>query len=500
MSRKIDGVGIDFGTYNTKIALFQKGVSTTLRLRDIARPDGSIASFLYMRGDRAEIGNKALKRWKKGDKNVHFRFKLNMFRQKEAERHAITFLQTLKEHLLMIDGFSDIPFRFTHPNGWTAVEIGKFRDIIVRSGFDVTSRFSCREPYAAGVWMLGLHNRTGGHFLVVDAGAGTLDISIVRADDGSIEVREEMDACREQAGSHIDEMIASHILDREVRYENPEDRRFLSEVEVAKIEINRGAEFYEIGDKELDRRFIREACGEFVSGITDILEDVRERLTGARISLEGIIPAGGSGNLFLIIEAIEKVFPEVSVLRPQTLMKESDDSIVLGAAQAAAGFRRIRECTKHPVCIAFRSGFVLGLEDLPHETMQQGEKILIEVFPKNMPLPAKKKLDRLAGRLKLAYSSYPSIEFFIMKYPLGEIKKRNMPLNHKTVLHKRLWTARAHGDDLEKLGEMQTEEISFDIEEDEDRIVHIVLKGRGAEGWMRINSYEIGQLEKKAGS
>ncbi len=492
----IEGVGIDFGTYNTKIAVFKKGVARIFQLKHVADSGGAIASFVWLSGKKTEIGRKAKRKWLKDNENVWFRFKLDMFKGEKYEEKSVVFLNALRKEIEKKIPVSQIPVCFTHPNGWTSVELEKYRDVIENSGFNLSSKakFFCREPYAAGNYVLNLYQKRYGHYLVVDVGAGTFDVSLIEARDGSIEVKKEMDAYQELAGSHIDEMIGSYLKSRKVCYENIGDRKFLSKIERAKIEINKGKDFYEIENKEINRNLIREACKEFVNNSLSLLENIKKQVLNQDISLAGIIPAGGSGNFFLVKEALNRVFPGVELLESKSFLNKSDDSIVLGAAFEASGKRKVSECTKHPICISFRTGFFNNTANTKYEILQTGEKIFIEVFPKNQRLPVRVSLDRLSEDISLSYSTYPSIHFFILKSSLGVIKEKNEPFDN-SVLHKRSW--KAGGSDLEKLKSFSSGRISFDIVEDENRIVNIILKGWNNNKWEKVNSYEIGKLERE---
>ena len=354
--------------------------------------DGTIPSFVRpgLEG-KAEIGIPARKRWIKNDPQTYFRFKLGIGENKNDEEKASLFLKRLYQYLYEIrPAFDKIPVCFTHPNNWDSVRMERFAEVLREAGFSIDNKqkWSCAEPYAAGNYILSVLRKIEGYFLVADVGAGTFDVSLIKAEEKVIKMLKEFDDCMEFAGSHIDEMIASYILKRKVTYENPEDRAFLDEIEKAKIEVNKAKDSdysRSISDLEINREVIARACQPFLKEAINLLSKIKEQLENKDISLSGIITSGGSGRFFLLKDALRQVFPHVDILiPPNTYFEKSDDSIALGAVLEASGKRVIEELTKYPLCIAVRKGIHLkDFENLP--ILECGEKLFIEIFPISGP-------------------------------------------------------------------------------------------------------------------
>jgi len=516
---KIEGIGIDFGTYNTKIAVFAQGrpfiLQKPLKKLGISGADGVIPSFLVKNYKEIIIGKLAKKFWEKGKDNVYFRFKLGIGKDKLSEDVSLLFFKSLKIYLQKIfPDIDNIPITFTHPNNWDSLRIEKFSDILREAGFNIQDNYKylCREPYAAGNYILSIKTLGDGYYLVIDVGAGTFDASILYVEGDKLEVKKEFDSCLELAGSHIDEMIASYILGKQVSYKEVSHRNFLSQIERAKIEVNRAIlskdeNFkYPIHYQDkifyINKKIIEEACKDFSRNIEILLKNLKNNLKLNKIDLKGIILAGGSGKFFLIIETIKNLFRNLPILNYGSSFRNTDDSIPLGAALEASGKRVVREIVKYPLVMSIRKGIFFGdlfLKDLKDRILEYGEKLFIEVFPKGIPLPAKEKTENIFKSLQdlysLSFNSYPKVEFYLLKHSIKEIKEKKLKLTNE-IIWKAVWSADKYPEDLAKLKELDSNLISFDIIEDENKILYIVLKGfsKKQNRWIKINQYRVGDL------
>jgi molecular chaperone DnaK (HSP70) len=87
-------IGLDFGTYTTKVAILLKDKPKLLNLENLSDNDGFIYSFIDLESD--EIGLPAYDKYKNGKGNVKYGFKLRMM-EEEGKQLCIKFLSKIRE-------------------------------------------------------------------------------------------------------------------------------------------------------------------------------------------------------------------------------------------------------------------------------------------------------------------------------------------------------------------------------------------------------------------
>lgn len=502
MTKKIiDGIGIDFGTYYTKISLIEKGTTNPTLLPkklnpDIFMVDGIIPSFIF----EDIIGNQARKKWQQGE-NVQSKFKLGLGLKKDNLKIDITkrFLYLLYKKVIkpLKEEFEIKNYRITFPNQWDEKSSEILLKIFKEAGFDISdtnTKLLTPEPYASAIYYTHLLKNTiltdkDTHFLIIDVGAGTTDISLVKYDVIKKElIVDEEKGCRqgfEIAGYHIDEQIGSYLIKKKIDNQS----KLLSDIEKAKIQITKGEDSYEISFESrsynIDKNIIRKACSIFSQELEAHLNKIRDIIEKENIYIDYILTAGGSGELFLVQESIKNVFnreADNSKIRKNKTIKETDDSIPFGAAMEAAQKYTYKDIVNHSICLAVIVGpaihqFSKGLsynKIKPIKYAFYGENVFIELIKKGTSIPTDKFYTSkifYGDNTEFKISSggmEPKVKIVILK---NKIKKEEIgkELSESYILD----TQRVHLKSTDPNVTFLGKTLSFEIDQDVNRKVNI---------------------------
>lgn len=500
----ITGVGIDFGTFNTKISIVREESPFPILLplenagKKIKDKEGIISSILTKDG---KIGKEAKIDWMKG-KEAFTRFKLGIGKDKKEEEKCVMFLSQLYKILAQEIGEESLKkAKITVPNLWNSEKNEVIRNIFKDSGFKLSDSglVLLPEPQASAIYYIYNVNRkinVKNRMLVVDAGAGTTDITLVEfiPESKKLESHKDFNDNIEIAGSHLDLAIAYELIGKKINYDDIEYRKFLSSLENAKIKYNnrimkdypnnlseQTPEEFEFNEKQyfIDHKIIKKAGENYITQVKEKLKTIKVNLDKKNIDIDYLITAGGSGELFLIKEAIKDVFkkyPNNEEIRKTTEIRTTDDSIPLGAAIESSGMMSITNDNNNPFCIGVFCDYINSINSLTYKHNDvsygsYGNYIAIEIVPKGSKLPTKK--------IRFSDFVYNNDKKFIMKYSGDKnnqfilLKTKNIEelldgknLYDKNIEKRYLFTIEKHEDWINKY-------IDYEIVMDENRIIHI---------------------------
>ncbi len=500
----IVGVGVDFGTFNTKISIVREESPTPILLplekagKKIRDKEGIISSIVTKDG---KIGKEAKFDWIKG-KEAYTRFKLGIGKDKNEEERAVIFLSQLYKVLVEEIGEESLKkAKITVPNLWNSEKNEIIRDIFKDSGFKLSESglVLLPEPQASAIYYIYNVNRkisVKNRMLVIDAGAGTTDISLVEftPENKKLESHKDFNDNIEIAGSHLDLAIAYELLGKKIDYDNVEYRKFLSSLENAKIKYNNRIlkdypnnlneqipEEFEFNEKQylIDYKIIKKAGENYINQVKERLKTIKTNLDKKNIDIDYLITAGGSGELFLIKDAIKDIFkkyPNNEEIRKTAEIRVTDDSIPLGAAIESSGMMSITNDNNNPFCIGIFCDYINSINSLTYKNSDvsygsYGNYIAIEIVPKGAKLPTKK--------IRFSDFVYNGDKKFIMKYSGDKnnqfilLKTKNIEelLDEKNLYDKNI--EKKYQFTIEKNDNWINKYIDYEIVMDENRIIHI---------------------------
>ncbi len=205
---KVEKIGIDFGTYSTKIAYIKGNKPEILNLgSEICDFDGFIYSFIVDN----KIGIQAYDEYKKGNKDVEYGFKMDIL-NKEGLEKCKKFLKVIKDRLSEKIDLENCDIKFSVPNSWQK-ERERYKDLLLELGFinKNDDNVFISEPYACAFYYL--HDEIGkanSRILVIDAGAGTIDAVIIEITDKGLKDIEKSYSFSQKAGKFVDEKIKNY--------------------------------------------------------------------------------------------------------------------------------------------------------------------------------------------------------------------------------------------------------------------------------------------------
>lgn len=539
----IHGIGIDFGTYYTKIAWIEKrpsGEKSEPRLypksfiskynkkaEEFFLVDGIIPSFFQ---DNI-IGNKARSNWINGEK-VEVNFKLGIGKNEKGNKTTKAFLSKIyQEIILPLENEYEIEnYRITFPNQWDEKRTETLLKIFTESGFKISeknTKLLIAEPYASAIYYTDLIKffKKNNYFLIIDVGAGTTDISLVKYDFSKKElIVEDEKVCKqgfEIAGSHIDQNIAQYITkDKNIIYSNHESGVFISSVEKAKIEINKAVfQEYEIEEEYKGKKYtinkdiIRKSSSNFIEELDRNLQKIEDLIIKENINIDYILTAGGSGDLFLVHEVIKKVFdrePDNNKIKKNSTIekRQTDYSIPYGASMEAANKYTFKDIVNNSICLSIRygaakhqflNGLFYGKKVLNYAFY--GDSILIELIKKGERIPTstfdtdKISYDENASELNKfeIYSDgdAPKVKIVILK---NQIIKKGEELKDSDISITERVSLVSKDKNINFLGKF----LSFKVDQDQNRKINInvVISEKNGEK-AQIFSTSLNELGKE---
>jgi molecular chaperone DnaK (HSP70) len=286
-------------------------------------------------------------------------------------------------------------------------------------------RFRLIDEASAAALGYGAHIQPGHVYLIFDFGGGTLDVAVILIEDES-EARSGR-RCRslgkagtELGGMVLDSWLFQEVLRRNHRSDSDDDvrrlsRALLTECERAKelLSIEERAEVSVMDPDSgalLDATITRdefEALLDERDAFTRIDQTIRRALNTARErgygedQIQGVLMVGGSSLIPSVQKAVQRIFGRERVLLDRPL-----DAVARGAAAFVAGVD-FYDHIQHDYAIRFVNP-------------QKGEYDFRLIVPRGTPYPTKDPVARLT--IKATYDDQPQLGIAI--FELGEQRAR----------------------------------------------------------------------------
>jgi molecular chaperone DnaK (HSP70) len=342
-----NGVGIDFGTTNSIVAICKNDIKKIEKLYNgnTGLPHPSVV--WYATGREPIVGYEAKRQF------VPFSNRPGNHFEKSIKRRLgkIDHINVLGETKSVEDVAADI-FRFLYQDsiqkGYEISEAvvtvpidygGKERRALRRAAekAGIFIKTFIHEPFAAIVGYcykegigLNFQDIIGKNFLVFDWGGGTLDITLAKANQYGI-VELATHGINDRSGDYFDELILHHIQNKiaaklnnsvkEMNYSKGTEGMFLDECEVKKRELSQAKEVqiqvsqaFQLSGKtfDIDEPLTRNDFNRLVEPIvTEAMNAMREVLSTGRInedSVDLVLMIGGSSRIASVQEAMRSIF------------------------------------------------------------------------------------------------------------------------------------------------------------------------------------------------
>lgn len=226
--------------------------------------------------------------------------------------------------------------------------------------------------------------------IVVDWGGGTLDVTLLQAEDG-IFIERASKGIAKNGGIDFDNKIASGILkDLEISLDEGALNEFMLEVEKAKIRLSKldstNIQIKGYGNYTLTRENVENWVLSYVKQVEQPIRQVMQEAGITPDELDALLLVGGTCNMPVVRNFIQKELPEVTIaenVNPMTAIAE-------GAAIAAAILNGEAEDKGFFVATEHALGtMILDISD--PETIQTGtpRRKFSSIISKNHKLPAK---------------------------------------------------------------------------------------------------------------
>lgn len=439
----VEKIGIDFGTYSTKIAYIRNNKHEILNLgNDICDYDGFIYSFIVDN----KIGIQAYEEYKKGNKNVEYGFKMDILNKVGLEK-CKKFLRVIKDRLSKRIDLKNCNIRFSVPNLWQK-EREIYKDLLLELGFisENNDNVFISEPYACAFYYF--HDEVGkanSRVLIIDAGAGTIDTVVIEITDKGLKDIKESYLSSQKAGKFVDEKIKNYY-----------QLNSLFEAEQLKLKVSydfsKGLEKTSYNKVFVD---IKEFENEVLK---DWIDEYEKLLLGYdKDSFDYLIFAGGFSRFYLIEKIAKKIFSGKQVY-PKSKDKvfdskeiKKDSSIAIGCA-ISIGFE-LKETLKKDIYWVVE--YSIELKKVSYEEQEiefirtdrtEGEYEIL-LFSRNEYVGIEKKLEkfkfndenieiRLLSSFKIKVDdNYEILEISEVKEIIGkEIKSLIFRINKDKIL------------------------------------------------------------------
>ena len=401
MGEKI--IGIDLGTTNSEVAILENGQPVLIRHNNNA----IIPSYVGMDQDgKLLVGEAARNQYpvypertvKSIKRLMGSGEKVVMAGEEYAPREiSAIILKSLKQNAEQYLGEAVTSAVITVPAYFSDVQRLSTKEAGVIAGF--TNIKMINEPTAAALAYEGKHDE-GKTIMVYDLGGGTFDVSVVRIEDGVIEVIASH-GNNHLGGDDFDQLIVEHIYE-ELREEHGEFA--LSPEEAARI--TRAAEqvklvlsdnpFAEIKEEYLFEKsgvpvhlhleISRESYEEMIRPLIDeTLQAIHIALKSANLTasdIEEVLLVGGSTRTPLVQQYIEKEF----FVQPRS--EVNPDLCVVSGAAIQAGMLAGEDVSAVLVDI---TPYTFGTSTLEiNDQIMSFKEIYVPLIRKNTPVPVKK--------------------------------------------------------------------------------------------------------------
>lgn len=382
MSGKTYLIGIDFGTYYTKISYIHLSSEANevdpeprpLNLKNITDSEGLIPSFIC----DDFIGQKALDIHRSKGFELYRNFKTQIH-TKEGQDLILKFLSIIYQEIRKQLGNVQMRFKFALPAGWKKVgeKAEIYRELIQKAGFDLNGtadneNIFLSEPYASAAFFL----RKGeglGNYLVIDAGAGTIDCSVVSITKvhGKILIEEKENTLDsfEEAGYFVDSIL------RDVyKLDNP------STAEELKIKASRaftkGKDEFFLPDPPIIAK-----KDEFYDCLKNWLNNL-EKFLSQYVGLfdkGNILLTGGFSNFYFLREKIQEIFNQEKLLPQISTMNTLNQlqfAVSFGCVLELIGFIETVELVNYSIKIPIYYSFA----DLVKEVKYFNKSLNFEIL------------------------------------------------------------------------------------------------------------------------
>ncbi|MFZ8845773.1 MAG: Hsp70 family protein [Candidatus Hydrothermia bacterium] len=332
-------IGLDFGTYTTKVAFLKDNQTepNLLNLEGLSDNKGFIYSFIDLESD--EIGLPAYDKYKNGKGNVKYGFKLRMM-EEEGKQLCIKFLSKIREKIEKIkeeEIKDDIRIMFSAPNSWFVgrQENETYKEILREAGFEVNDSVIVREPYASALYHLVSDEikHLNKKVLVIDAGAGTIDMLIVNVFGKGVEYVKGSEKFYNRGGIEVDKIIKEKY-ELSSLYE-AERLKF-----TASYWFGKGRDFCDFGEENkiiIKREEFEEILSDWIKELRNCLEEYK------KFEFDYILITGGFGRFYIFEKLIREIFKEKEILphKKDSYFKDKDfikdASVSFGCAMESSG-------------------------------------------------------------------------------------------------------------------------------------------------------------------
>lgn len=370
-------LGVDCGTYYTKVAYLERNgkirnlAPRLLNLEGLTDSEGFIPSLIF----EDSIGQTALEKFRQNkSKELKRGFKTQIHTE-EGKSLVLQFLRILNEKIRERLRDKNLYFKFSLPAGWKKVgeKAELYKEIILKGGFILNGdskdeKLFLSEPYAAAAYYL----REGspvGNYLVIDAGAGTIDCAIVSITErkGNIKIEEIENTLEsfEKAGTYIDTLI--------------DETYKIGDLFIAEDIKVRASKAFSAGQaqyKQSEPPVIVEK-NELESVLSDWLDELREFLLQYINKFErgNILLTGGLGNFYFLKELVKRTFDVPTLLPSEKEAKHLQRAVSFGCVLELAGFIETVELVNYSVKIPIS----YPLADKIKEIHYRGKSLNFEV-------------------------------------------------------------------------------------------------------------------------
>lgn len=424
-------IGLDFGTTNSTIS-FYNDKTKTIEAWKMGGSDGKnyIPTILTINDKSIYIGEEAKTFFKNGDKETYSKFKILLhdtdaqklssynYRKITPKEIAKKYIQTLLDIYKKEQNIQSIEsIVITVPEIWLNDDM-KGRAVIdsIAKELDLPYKF-ISEPVAAGAYFL--HNYKekkqlsfNGHLLVFDYGGGTLDITLIEAQNEHLKVLERTGKGRDKleigkAGALYDEKVVMHLYEkifREKLQKNSSDfNELIIEFEKLKID-NKGIIASNIAkyqkNSKIDMEVFNFYCskGKISVKASDLvkvfdevlkndieasLNEIKEYFKVYGINTETseefrVIMVGGFSNFYLSYSEVKTFFNSItdSDTRFQTDFSLEDTTLAVSKGAALIASKNVKIDETYPMTIGidlYKATLSGELEKFKEPIFKKGE-------------------------------------------------------------------------------------------------------------------------------
>lgn len=399
-------VGIDLGTTNSLVSVFQDGGCVLIpnEYNEFLTP-----SIVNVSGDTVYVGKSAKERMITEPQNTARQFKRDMGSDKKyvldkhsyrPEELSALVLRKLKEDAerylgeAVEEAIISVPAYFNDKQRYATKRAGELAGIKVER--------LVNEPSAAALLSKLNHLEEDGNFLVFDFGGGTLDISLVECFQNVVNVLA-ISGDNHLGGCDFDLAIANYFCEQnQLDYINLEKKlqsSLLFQCEKIKwklTEENITSTTIMLEQKEYPFELSREVLVTISNDIFKKIDRIIQRvLLDAQMEIEDItevILVGGSSKMPVVKQYVRYLLGEDA-----SILQEEPDTIVALGVGVYAGIKERKAAIKD-IVLTDICPFSLGMD--VHNPKEPNNTIMSVIIGRNTPLPVAKR-----------HTYYPSHDF-----------------------------------------------------------------------------------------